>query len=287
MAIETIPARSAELGSLKIVRALPRRQRRMVGPWCFLDKYGPVRFTEQKVMDVAPHPHIGLQTVSWLVCGEIVHNDSLGCEALVRAGQLNLMTSGLGIAHSEETPPQNSGEIDGVQLWVALPDDRMGMTPVFDHYAALPQLELSPATVTVIAGELRDHVSPARTFSPLVGAEISFNETGRIDLPLNRGFEHAFFVLRGELSVDGEPLAANALHYLAASSDEVRIGGSAGSKLLLIGGEPFAEPVLMWWNFVARTREEIAQARQDWLEHRRFGEVKAYQGPRLAAPELA
>src|SRR5215510_13522902 len=122
--IQSLPARQTEVGSLRILRALPRRQRRMVGPWCFLDRYGPIGFSSEKPMDVAPHPHIGLQTVSWLVAGEIVHHDSLGCEALMRAGELNLMTAGSGIAHSEETPRQNSGQLDGVQLWVALPDEQ-------------------------------------------------------------------------------------------------------------------------------------------------------------------
>src|SRR5262245_20660546 len=138
--IESFPARKTELGSIKILRALPRRARRMVGPWCFLDRYGPISFGPEKPMDVAPHPHMGLQTVSWLVEGEIVHNDSLGYEALMGAGQLNLMTAGRGIAHAEETPRRNSGRLSGVQLWVALPDGHRHIDPVFDHYASLPSV---------------------------------------------------------------------------------------------------------------------------------------------------
>src|SRR5438477_7283289 len=131
----------------------------MVGPWCFLDRYGPVHFSSGKAMDVAPHPHMGLQTVSWLVAGEIIHYDSLECEALMRAGQLNLMTTGRGIAHSEETPRQNSGRIDGVQMWVALPDDQRHIAPMFDHYASLPQFNVGTVTMTLILGDLLGHQS--------------------------------------------------------------------------------------------------------------------------------
>src|SRR5215468_5346223 len=145
--IQSLPARHTELGGLKILRALPRSQRRMVGAWCFLDRYGPLSFTGQKPMDVAPHPHIGLQTVSWLLEGEMIHHDSLGNEALMRAGQLNLMTAGRGIAHSEETPPANSGALSGVQLWVALPDDDRDVSPAFDHYAVLPVQDESGVAV--------------------------------------------------------------------------------------------------------------------------------------------
>jgi redox-sensitive bicupin YhaK (pirin superfamily) len=154
--IQSLPARHTELGALRILRALPRSQRRMVGPWCFLDRYGPLRFTSEKAMDVAPHPHIGLQTVSWLLEGEIIHRDSLGCEALMHAGQLNLMTAGRGIAHSEETPRANSGTLSGVQLWVALPDAQRDTPPAFHHYSSLPTLEVAVGTVTLIAGTCWD-----------------------------------------------------------------------------------------------------------------------------------
>src|SRR5262249_14688362 len=159
-------------GSLTILRALPRSRRRMVGPWCFLDRYGPVTFSSGAPMLVAPHPHMGLQTVSWLLEGEIVHKDSLGYEALMHAGQLNLMTSGRGIAHSEETPPRNSGKLSGVQLWVALPGEHRDTAPVFDHYSSVPIVELGGASVTLIAGELSGHTSPARAFSKMIGADI-------------------------------------------------------------------------------------------------------------------
>jgi quercetin 2,3-dioxygenase len=284
--IESIPARATELGSLKILRALPRRQRRMVGPWCFLDRYGPLSFGPEKPMDVAPHPHIGLQTVSWLVEGEIVHHDSLGCESMMHAGQLNLMTAGHGIAHSEETPKSNSGQLSGVQLWVALPGDQRDIPPFFNHYASLPIIEFGASSATLFIGELAGTRSPATAFSPIIGAEFVLREGGNAVLPLNPDFEHALFVLSGEVALDSHPLAPEALHYVGVGRDELSVSGK-DARVLMIGGAPFGEPIVMWWNFVAGTHQEIAEAREDWMEHRRFGEVKAYPGPRLDAPDLA
>jgi redox-sensitive bicupin YhaK (pirin superfamily) len=287
MSIEIIPARRTELGSIKILRALPRRQRRMVGPWCFLDRFGPLQFTSDKGMDVAPHPHMGLQTVSWLVAGEMIHKDSLGCEALMRAGQLNLMTSGRGIAHSEETPKQNSGKLDGVQLCVALPDDQRKIAPSFDHHASLPVFNIGSTTIQLIIGKMLQQESPAKAFSPIVGADIVFHDSSVIDLTVENRFEHAIILLHGEGALDGSPIDATALHYISSGRNELRISGSPNCRLLLIGGEPFREPILMWWNFVARTHEEMTEARQNWMQHERFGEVLSYSGPRVPAPELS
>jgi len=238
-------------------------------------------------MDVAPHPHIGLQTVSWLLQGEIVHNDSLGYEALMRAGQLNLMTAGRGISHSEVTPAENTGALEGVQLWVALPSSQRAMDPSFHHHASLPVLDFSAGTVTVFAGTLQEQTSPAQMFSPIVGAEIALRSKGPLVLPVRRDFEHALFVLRGEVRLNDNPLAGGALHYLGLNRDELKLEGSTDSRVLLIGGEPFKDPVLMWWNFVGSSHEEMAEAREDWIHHRRFGEVTAYRGARLSAPDLA
>src|SRR5687767_1181880 len=164
MTLESWPAHSAQVGPLEIRRALPVRQRRMIGPWCFLDRYGPLSFSDDKPMDVAPHPHIGLQTVTWLLDGEVFHRDSIGSEALVRPQQLNVMTSGRGIAHSEETPRQNSGLHSGVQLWVALPDSDRHREPAFEHHPELPKVETVGATVTLFAGEMGTLKSPAAMF---------------------------------------------------------------------------------------------------------------------------
>jgi redox-sensitive bicupin YhaK (pirin superfamily) len=284
--IQSLPARETELGSLRILRALPRRQRRTVGAWCFLDRYGPLSFSSGTPMDVAPHPHIGLQTVSWLLQGEIIHHDSLGYEALMRAGQLNLMTSGKGIAHSEETPKTNSGTLDGVQLWVALPSSQRNIAPALKHHASLPVLDFAAGAVTVIAGTLSGETSPAQMFSPILGAEIAFRTREPLLLPVRPDFEHAVLVLRGEASLNEYPLEAATLHYLGTNREELRLSGSADTRVLLLGGEPFNDPIVMWWNFVANTREEIAQAREDWMSQQRFGEVKGYRGARLPAPDL-
>ena len=284
--LESYAARTTEVGGLGIVRALPARGRRMVGPWCFLDRYGPLNFTSEKAMDVAPHPHMGLQTVSWLLDGEIVHNDSLGCEALVRPGQLNLMTAGKGIAHSEETPKGNSGRLNGVQLWVALPEEHQHTDPLFDHYALLPEVELPAGKVTIIAGDMLGQHSPARIFSGIIGAEISIRGDDKIAIPLSRDFEHAFFVLDGDVAFCAEPLQQAMLHYIGNGHDEAELRANEDSRVLLIGGEAFERPVLMWWNFVGRTHDELAQGREDWEQHRRFGEVNAYRGPRTTAPEM-
>ena len=283
---QILQARETDLGGLRILRALPRRQRRMVGAWCFLDQYGPLRFTTEKPMDVAPHPHIGLQTVSWLTEGEIIHHDSLGYEALIHPGQLNLMTAGFGIAHSEETPKHNTGHLSGVQLWVALPEKQRDISPMFDHYADLPVVDGPAGKVTVIVGTMLNATSPARVFTPLIGAEIAIHGTGVLILPLDARFEHALFVLEGDIRLNGAPVDRVALVYLKPGRHQVEVSGSVGARVLLIGGEPFAEPIQMWWNFIAGNQDEIMRAREAWVLHERFGEVRAYNGPRLEAPDL-
>jgi quercetin 2,3-dioxygenase len=284
--IETIPARHVEVASLPIRRALPRSRRRMVGPWCFLDRYGPLSFTSDIPMLVAPHPHMGLQTVSWLLDGEILHKDSLGSEALMRAGQLNLMTSGRGIAHSEETPARNSGKLNGVQLWIGLPDKHRDVAPLFDQYLVLPVADLKSMSATVIAGELAGQISPARTYSEIVGADIAFHERKPVSLPLRHDYEHALFVLAGDVGLGDLRLELDTLYYLGVKREELQLSGTRNSRLLLIGGRPFGEPILMWWNFVARTAEEIQHAREAWTRHERFGEVSSFVGDRVPAPDL-
>ena len=285
-AFDRFPARETTLGTLKILRALPIRQKRLVGAWCFLDRFGPLSFSDAKPLDVAPHPHIGLQTVSWLLQGEIVHKDSLGSEALLRPGGVNVMTSGGAIAHSEETPPQNSGLLNGVQLWVALPDAHRHGPASFQHVEEVPTIEQSGGTVSVFAGSIDGNSSTAQHFSPLLGVDISLRASGSLELPLDRSFEHAALLLTGDAEVDGQPIDSMSLLYLGTTRTSVEFKSKSGSHVLLIGGPPFPETILMWWNFVARTADEIAQARSDWQSHHRFGEVAAYDGPRLDAPPL-
>jgi redox-sensitive bicupin YhaK (pirin superfamily) len=232
-------------------------------------------------MRVPPHPHTGLQTVSWLVQGEVLHQDSLGSVQLIRPGQLNLMTAGRGIAHSEESPPDRTPVLQGVQLWVALPDAYRMIQPAFAHHPDLPVAALGDgATATVIMGELAGVASPARTYSPLVGAEILLNGAARVGL--RPDFEYAALALSGTAEVDGVAVAPGALLYLGRGRDDLGLHGAA--RVLLLGGEPFEERIVMWWNFVGREHGEIVRYREDWMAGERFGAVTGFVGAPLPAP---
>ena len=284
---EAYPNRDLSLGKLTVTRVLPIRDRRMIGPWCFLDRFGPLSFGDDKPMDVAPHPHTGLQTVTWLLEGEVLHDDSLGSEATAKPGGVNVMTSGRGIAHAEQTPRHHSGRLNGAQLWVALPDESRHVEPSFDGIERVPLIE-SPAGITqVFAGSLAGQTSPGRHFSELTGADIQVHPGLSLDVELEPHFEYAVLVLDGDCSIDGDPLQPRMLYYLGVHRRGVTVASRAGGRLLLIGGPPFPERILMWWNFIARTPEEIAQYRDDWEQRQRFGDVPSYQGARLAAPALA
>ena len=271
--LEILPARATEVGGVAVSRALPKRARRTVGPWCFVDHFsaGP------HDMQIGPHPHIGLQTVTWLVQGDVVHRDSLGSEQRVKPGQLNLMTAGRGVAHAEEsTRGTTAPALHGVQLWVALPDATRNGPPAFEHHAELPQAEYDECTVTVMLGEVGGVRSPARTDSPLVGMELAVR-TGTSSVPLNPAFEHALVVLDGAVVVEDQAVRPGAFAYLGIERAElaVTVKGTRPARVLLIGGEPFPEPVLMWWNFVARTPAEVDEARDDWQSaSERFGTVR-------------
>ena len=283
---ESYPNRELSLGSLAVSRALPVKDRRLVGPWCFLDRFGPLTFSDERAMDVAPHPHIGLQTVTWLLAGEVVHNDSLGCESVLRPGGVNVMTSGSGIAHAEQTPRDNSGRLDGVQLWIALPEEHRAVAAHFDHVSQTPTIESAGGRVRVFAGALQGATSGASHYSRLLGADLQIYPREPLEVPLDTTYEHAVLIMNGDCTLDGEPLEARFLYYLGTQRSSATFSSLSGARVLLIGGPPFGETILMWWNFVARTSEEIAQARADWEERRRFGEVRGYAGPRLSAPTL-
>lgn len=288
---QSLPHSQVVLGGLPVARALPVRGRRMVGPWCFLDRFGPLSFPEkQKLMDVPPHPHIGLQTVTWLLDGEILHDDSLGCEAIATPGGVNVMTAGAGIAHAEQTPLKTSHRLDGVQLWIALPDAHRHIAPSFENIATVPAIEQPGGVVQVFSGTLAGGLRcPASHYSALVGADLELQRGRKLELALDPSWEHAVILLQGDAAAGpGQPLIAGYLHYLNPGRSSLELNSPSGARVLLIGGPPFPEQILMWWNFVARTPEEIAGARAEWEQphHPRFGEVKAYRGPRLKAPAL-
>jgi redox-sensitive bicupin YhaK (pirin superfamily) len=270
--LEITPARAAEVGGVGVRRALPRKTRRTVGAWCFADHFGPVPPDGDAPM-IGPHPHIGLQTVTWLLAGALVHTDSLGSEQHVRPGQLNLMTAGKGVAHAEEA--HVAPGMHGVQFWVAQPESTRFSPPAFEHHPELPRLEIGNADVTVINGSFAGFVSPARTDTPLVGAELALR-SGDTTIPLQPHFEHALIVLDGAVQIDGTQVAPGFLAYLGSERDELLLRASAAATVLLIGGEPLESPVLMWWNFVARTRDEIDSAYRDWEQRsERFGTVRS------------
>jgi redox-sensitive bicupin YhaK (pirin superfamily) len=271
---------------LAVTRTLPNRQRRMVGAWCFLDAYGPHDLDGSAGMRVGPHPHSGLQTVSWLVAGEVLHRDSLGNLQEIRPGQLNLMTAGHGIAHSEETPAVHSGVLHGVQLWVALPGSDRDGPAAFTHHGDLPVLSDGGLTATVLMGELAGATSPARTFTPLVGAEVTLAAGTAVRLPLRPDFEYAVLALDGAPTVEGAPLKPGPLLYLGENLSSVRLETGGEARLMLLGGEPFAERIVMWWNFVARDHDEIVAARRGWADGTRFGEVHGYAGDPMPAPPM-
>ena len=283
--LELTDARQAQVGDMTVRRLLPLRLRRSVGAWCFVDHYGPMSVDGVAGMQVPPHPHIGLQTVTWLFTGNVLHRDSLGSEQMIRPGQLNLMTAGRGIAHAEESPAEHDPELHGVQLWVALPDADREVAPAFEHHADLPDTGAGGFGITVFMGALAGARSPATAFSQIVGAELTARDQARTGLALDREFEHVIFVVDGSAEVEGTLLSPGHQLYLRTGRDRVGIAARVGSRLLLLGGVPLGEPLLMWWNFVARTPEEIAAARADWRDGR-FGEVGGYVGDPLPAPPL-
>jgi redox-sensitive bicupin YhaK (pirin superfamily) len=283
---EAYANREVRLGALEIARALPVRQRRMVGPWCFLDRFGPISFGDQRPMDVAPHPHIGLQTVTWLLDGEVRHDDSLGSKAVVAAGGVNVMTAGRAIAHAERTPVDNRGRLSGVQLWAALPDAHRNTDAAFESIPEVPVVETSGGVLRVFSGSLGGATSPAKHYSEIVGADLSIHAGETLGLDLRSEYEHGLLLLEGDCALEGRRLEMKKLYYLSTGRSSALFASAEGGRVLLLGGPPFPEKILMWWNFVARTPEEIADARADWQNHRRFGEVAAYPGSRLEAPGL-
>jgi quercetin 2,3-dioxygenase len=284
--LETYPGRDVALGALTVTRVLPVKGKRLIGPWCFLDRFGPHTFDDAVAMDIGAHPHVGLQTVTWLLDGELVHYDSLGSESLLQPGGVNVMTSGGAIAHAERTPARNSGRLNGAQLWVALPDRDRQMAATFQHVERVPLHEERGGLVRLFAGGLGAHRSPATHYSDILGADLQIHPGGSVEIPLETSFEHAILVLSGDCVIDGQPLQERVLYYLGANRSEAAFTSRSGGRLLAIGGPPFPETILMWWNFVARTPQEIADARTDWEAGRRFGDVSGYSGARLAAPSL-
>lgn len=286
---ELLEPREVPLGgprAMLVRRTLPHRDRRMIGAWCFVDHYGPTDVVSGPGMQVPPHPHTGLQTVSWLLDGEILHRDSLGTTQLIHPGELNLMTAGHAISHSEESPDNRSATLHGIQLWVAMPDADRDAEPWFAHHADLPLVSVAGVTARVMLGTYAGATSPARAYTPIVGAEIAWGDGGSRQLPLEARFEHGMLALSDGLVVSGVAVARGWMIVFDRGRTEVSIESDGPGRAVLIGGEPFEEELVMWWNFVGRSHEDIVAARADWESGDRFGEVRGYSGAPLPAPPL-
>lgn len=295
--VELLEPREVPLGgprAMTVRRTLPQRSRSLIGGWCFIDHYGPDDVAETGGMRVPPHPHTGLQTVSWLFEGEVEHRDSVGSHAFVRPGELNLMTAGHGISHSEVSTPTTT-RLHGVQLWVALPSASREVAPFFEHHEPVAG-RFGDATVRTFVGSMAGSGTAATVFSPLVGAEIALPAGGRVELPLDPSFEHGVLVDAGDVTVAGVATPVAHLAYLCPGRESllVEAGPAAGARLVLLGGEPLGEQIVMWWNFIGRSHEEVVAARAEWQRDvidaedpaGRFGTVGDTAGSPLPAPTL-
>lgn len=282
-----LEARTVPLGgvrAMEVHRMLPQRQLPTVGPWCFLDRFGP----QTARMRVEPHPHIGLQTVTWPFVGSVRHRDAVGSDVEISRGELNLMTSGAGISHSEYSVGEDAVPLDALQLWVALPETRRHGAPAFERHTELPVVELDGgARATVVLGEFAGVRSPATAYTPIAGVELHLPAGAAVRLPLNPEWEYALAGVEGAAVVADTELDARYLLYLGTHRDGVELRATAETTLFLLGGEPFEDDIVMWWNFVGRTHEEIAEARVEWeARSARFGHVDGHGDVRIPAPPL-
>ncbi|MFB7188024.1 pirin family protein [Streptomyces sp. NPDC056230] len=288
--VEVLTARDVPLGgprAMTVRRTLPQRARTLIGAWCFADHYGPDLVADSGGMDVAPHPHTGLQTVSWLFTGEIEHRDSLGTHAFVRPGEINLMTGGHGISHTEVSTPGTT-VLHGVQLWLALPDEHRHAPRDFQHHAPEP-LRVDGAELRVFLGTLAGQTSPVRTFTPLLGAELLLDPGATVTLDVDPAFEHGLLVDEGDIHLAGTVLHPAELGHVPTGRTTLSLTNASDhrARAVLLGGTPFDEEIVMWWNFIGRSHQDIVEAREEWARASdRFGSVDGYPGDRLPAPAL-
>ena len=276
-----------DLGQFTVRRVLPARQRSMVGPFIFVDQFGPAQLDLGAGMDVRPHPHINLATVTWLFEGAIDHRDSLGTFSTIRPGQVNLMTAGRGIVHSERSPDaerRGGPKLYGMQTWLALPDGREEIDPAFEAITDLPVIEDGRATAIVIMGELWGERAPTTTHAATIYAEIVLGAGGAIPLE-DDADERAVMLVGGDASVDGHALKEFELAVLQPGRD-MTLASKGGARVMLMGGEAFTTPRHAWWNFVSSSRERIEQAKQDWRQDR-FPKVPGDEDERIPLPEGA
>jgi len=281
-------ARVHDLGDgFMVRRMLPVLQARHVGPFVFFDHIGPATFSAGKGMDVRPHPHIGLATVTWLFDGAIRHRDSLGSLADIRPGEVNWMTSGRGIVHSERTPPQERQDghrLHGIQVWVALPQADAEVAPAFHHHdrEALPRIRQPGVEAVLIAGSAYGERSPVKVFAPMFFLEVSLAAGAELALPQEHA-ERGVHVVEGAVHWDGLDIGANQMAVQAGPSAPP-LQAREASRLMLFGGAPLDGERHLWWNFVAASRERIEQAKADW-QAQRFGIVSGDEVEFIPLPE--
>ena len=281
----TLTPTTHDLGQFEVRRVLPAKQRSMVGPFIFVDQFGPAQLDLGTGMDVRPHPHINLATVTWLFEGAIDHRDSLGSFSTIRPGQVNLMTAGKGIVHSERSPDaeRKAGpRLFGMQTWLALPDGREEIDPAFEAVAELPLVEDGRAKAVVIMGELWGERAPTTTYADTIYAEIMLEAGGAIPIEEDAD-ERALMLVGGEASVDGHALEKYTLNVLQPGRD-MTLESKSGARVMLLGGEAFSTKRHAWWNFVSSSRDRIQQAKEDWRE-RRFPEVPGDAEERIELPD--
>ncbi len=274
-----------DLGQFEVRRALPSPGRTMVGPFIFVDQFGPAQLDVGTGMDVRPHPHINLATVTWLFEGAIDHRDSLGSFSTIRPGQVNLMTAGSGIVHSERSPAdeRNAGpKLYGMQTWLALPDGREEIDPAFEAVTNLPVVEDRCARAIVIMGELWGKRAATTTYADTIYAEIVLAPSGSLPIDANAD-ERALMLVGGEASVDGEPLGLYELTVLTPGQ-AMTLASGRGARVMLLGGEAFSTRRYAWWNFVSSSRDRIEQAKEDWTEGR-FPKVPGDEEEWIPIPE--
>ncbi|MDG2939242.1 pirin family protein [Bisgaard Taxon 10/6] len=295
MSIDKLTANTKNVGGIPVARLLPQSRRKTVGAWCFLDHAGPAEFAQDSAgLQVGAHPHTNLQTFTWMLQGEVWHQDSLGNRQLIRPKQVNLMTAGTGdkrgISHTEQTP-EGVHDLHAVQLWIALPMDQE-IEPNFEHYPVLPEWEQDGVQYILTTGNYLGHQAPTTQFSPLVGVDMQFKQAQSFNIERQPTFEYGILVLKGEIEVNGKGYGADELVVLsdcANADDGLQLWAEQGSHIMLLGGEPLPHPTVIWWNFVADGKEALEQAVTDWNNrHPRFGDIDL-QGTllkRLVAPEL-
>ncbi|HLT96673.1 MAG TPA: pirin family protein [Acidimicrobiia bacterium] len=279
--VEVRQGRTTDVIGTSVTRVLPTKGRRTIGAWCFVDLIIPPDAHDPDPLEIGPHPHIGLSTVTWLFQGEALHSDSLGTEQVIRPGQLNLMTSGRGIAHAELSTPDG---VLGAQMWIALPEATRHGAPAFEHHATLPRLERSWGEATVLIGTYAEAASPARADTDLIGMDLVLAGSARLEL--RSDFEYGVIPIDRAVKVADDIVEPGWLGLVERGPEELSIEPSSpGARVLLVGGAPLGERIQMWWNFVARSKEEMTEAWRAWQLHDtdRFGPVPSKLA-RLDAP---